>query len=128
MTPSARKAKSPMDDKPEAQEEEKERKPGVVFLAATACLVALGARLKYAENVMQDNDSSFAIGGAVGMALISSVARRLCHPRSRTRIVFWTSIVVLFRTLAAIGSICRARIEAAKSNLGPGTPRRKAAG
>jgi membrane protease YdiL (CAAX protease family) len=89
---------------------EEEKKPGVVFLVATSLLVALNAFLQFGEGRYKTHNDSYAIGSGMSaviipgaVALIFSIGKRFRNSRSRTRIVFWTSILIFFSTLGNLG-------------------------
>jgi hypothetical protein len=85
-------------------------KPSVTLLVITTCLVLLNVFLGFAKGMLQAHNVSFAIGSGISsiifpiiVALLFSIAKSFRNARSRTKVVLWTSVVVLLATLANIG-------------------------
>lgn len=85
-------------------------RPSLIFLVTTIALVALNMILGYLKGIRGTGDNSYALGGSVAqlcmpviITLLFSIARRFRNPRSRTRILFWTSFVLLMLNLAGFG-------------------------
>lgn len=86
-------------------------KPGAFLLVGTTLLVVLNMWLGFAKNMRETANVSEALGAATAqfvipviVALLFSISHRFRNARSRTKIVFWTSVVVF---LAALGSLAR---------------------
>jgi hypothetical protein len=65
--------------------------------------------LGYKLGTRRSDHVSFLIGSAAGplifpllIALLFSIGRRFRNQRSRTRVVFWTSVVILLSSLAQL--------------------------
>ena len=84
-------------------------KPGPVLLIATTALVLLNMYLGFAKGMKVSGNIAAALGAAsaqlvfpVVIALLFSIGKRFRNARSRTKVMLWTSVIVL---IAAIGNL-----------------------
>lgn len=84
-------------------------KPGPMLLIGTAALVLINMCLGFAKGMKVSGNVSAALGGATAqlvfpalIALLFSISMRFRSARSRTKVVLWTSAIVL---IAAIGNL-----------------------
>jgi hypothetical protein len=83
-------------------------KPGPMLLIGATALVLLNMCLGFAKGMRVSGNVSAALGAAsaqlvfpVLLALLFSFSKKFRNARSRTKVVLWTSIIVL---VAAIGN------------------------
>jgi hypothetical protein len=82
-------------------------KPGIVLLVCTTLLVLLNMWLAFAKDMRATKDVSGSLGAATAqlvipviVATLFSIGKRFRDSRSRTKVVLWTSLVLL---VAALG-------------------------
>ncbi len=85
-------------------------KPGLFLLVGTTLLVLLNMWLGFAKTMRESGNVSEALGASTAqfvmpviVALLFSISARFRNARSRTKIVFWTSVVVLLGTIGSLG-------------------------
>jgi len=83
-----------------------ETKPGTGLLILTICLVAFNVLVQFAKS----HNAPFALGYGMSavlipllIALLFSIAPRFRNDRARTKIVLWTSVVILVSQIAQLG-------------------------
>ena len=86
-------------------------KPGLPLLIGTTLLVLLNMGLGFALTMRQSGNVSEALGAAtsqlvipVVVTLLFSISPRFRNPRSRTKIVLWTSLIVFLATVGNLAS------------------------
>jgi hypothetical protein len=91
-------------------------KPSTALLVATTGLVVLNIALGFLRGLKQNGNISFAIGSGISailwpviITLLFSIGKAFRNPRSRTKVVFWTSLVVLFGTLVNLTGLVAPR-------------------
>jgi hypothetical protein len=117
-----------MDTPPDLMEEEDPPKPGWLLLTGTTLLVLLNMWLGFAREMRSSGNISAAIGGGmaqlmipIAAALLFSIARRFRNERSRTRVVFWSSVLLFLSVFAApkVDPEAKLAAEVQKLNTGP---------
>jgi hypothetical protein len=85
-------------------------RPGLALLIGATILVLLNMWLGFAREMRNSGNVSAAIGGAMSqlifpvlVALLFSISKRFRNPRSRTKVVLWTSVLVFLTTLGSLG-------------------------
>lgn len=89
----------------------RELKPGTGLLVVTTLLVMLNMWLGFARTMRAGGNVSEALGAATSqlvlpviVTVLFSISQRFRNARSRTKIVLWTSVLIL---LAALGNAGR---------------------
>jgi len=85
-------------------------KPGVPLLVGTTLLVVLNMGLGFLINLGKTGNVSRALGAGVSyfvmpviVALLFSISPSFRNSRSRTKVVFWVSVVVFLSALGSLG-------------------------
>jgi hypothetical protein len=91
-------------------------KPGIVLLVVTALLLIANAGIGFMGGMVEAHNISFALGRAVFpilfpliVALLFSIGKGFRNPRSQTKVVMWTALILFLLTLlSAAGRVVAA--------------------
>jgi hypothetical protein len=89
----------------------KENRPSATLVVATGCLVFVNGLRGFAEGMIRSRRISHALGSAtfcllfpIVVALLFSIGKRFRNARSRTKVVLWTTVLML---VAGVGNLAQ---------------------
>lgn len=87
----------------------RQKKTSLTLIIVTLCLVVVNVARGFVAGMFRSHNVSHALGSAtfclvfpVMVALLFSIARGFRNPRSATKVVLWTTVVML---LAGLGNL-----------------------
>lgn len=97
-------------DTPPLQKESPAPKPSPLLVIGTLLLVVINTTLGYAMAIRRTGNMAYSMGSATAsivmpivIMLLFSLSPGFRNNRSRTKVIFWTSLVILLSTFGRLG-------------------------